>query len=71
MTSKNIFAYTAPTGIGYPEYLSINERDGEITVTVRGPIRDDRSCGETVDMTLPHDEMRTLYHKLRTKFQGA
>jgi hypothetical protein len=34
---KNIFAYTAPTGI-YPQYLSVNEDPkGDISVIVRSP----------------------------------
>jgi hypothetical protein len=63
--NRNIFAWTAP-GADYPEFVSINERDGKFIVTVRGPKRlknprpqyqtdpdaFDR-CGETVEMTLP------------------
>lgn len=33
--SKNIFAYTAP-GSDYPEFLSINETDGKVSISARG-----------------------------------
>lgn len=33
---KNVFAYTEPTGV-YPGYVSINEVDGKLSVTVRSP----------------------------------
>ena len=34
---KNIFAYTGPTGAGYPPYVSINLLEsGDVEVTVRG-----------------------------------
>lgn len=33
----NIFAYTGPTGPGYPAYVSINRlENGDVEVTVRG-----------------------------------
>jgi len=33
---KNIFAYTAPGAI-YPEFVSVNDIDGQIEITVRSP----------------------------------
>lgn len=34
--SKNIYAYTEPTGAGFPGYASLNETDdGKVTLTVR------------------------------------
>jgi hypothetical protein len=35
MTQRNIFAYTAP-GSDYPPYVSLNEVNGEVQLTVRG-----------------------------------
>jgi hypothetical protein len=70
--NHNIFAWTAP-GADYPEFVSINERDGKVIVAVRGPKRlknprpqyatdpdaFDR-CGETVEMTLPAEQIAPL-----------
>jgi hypothetical protein len=34
---RNLFAYTAPTGAGYPPYVSINTLEsGDVEVIVRG-----------------------------------
>lgn len=36
---RNIFAYTAP-GADFPEYISINDRNGMVEITVRSPKMD-------------------------------
>lgn len=65
----NIFAYTAP-GAEYPEYLSVNVRDGQLEVTVRGlkkPPDGERAHalpGDTAALVLPIEEHRKLYRAL-------
>lgn len=62
---KNIFAFTAP-GAEYPEYLSINDVDGKVEITVRGPRKpptEDRpyvQCGDCGCMTIPRSELIAL-----------
>lgn len=56
---KNIFAYTAP-GSEYPEYVSLNEREGSVVLTLRGPKNARGHVGETVDVTLPPLELWAL-----------
>lgn len=62
MDHRNIFAHTDPA-LGYPEYLSINERGGKIQITVRGPRVGDAE-GPQATMNLPPDKLRALVHAL-------
>lgn len=45
---------------GYPEYISLNERDGVVTLTIRGPAKDPNAerpfadAGDTVVITLDY-----------------
>ena len=49
---QNIFAYTGPTGQGYPPYVSINLlENGDVEVTVRG---DPVFVDPQTDMMPPH-----------------
>lgn len=59
MKDRNIFAYTAP-GSDFPDYLSINRKDEQIVVTVRG-----RRGGDLAEMTLPENELDALIYALR------
>ena len=61
---RNLFAYTSPND--HPEYLSINERDGRIFVSVRGP-RKERDGdfpyerpGDVVEIELPPEQIGGL-----------
>ena len=54
---KNIAAYTTP-GSNYPEYVSINDRDGSVVLTARGPGGD--PYARTVDVSLPRAELVKL-----------
>jgi hypothetical protein len=56
--SSNIFAYTAP-GCNYPEYISINIQDGQITVTARG-VAQNGECGQTVCVPMSAAEVRKM-----------
>ena len=49
---KNIYAYTPP-GADFPPYVSINELNGIVTVTVRSP---KGIGGATATIVLPEDE---------------
>lgn len=59
MRDRNIFAYTEP-GTTYPDYLSINRRDGEIFISVRG-----NQGGDLAEMKLPQEELDKLIYALR------
>lgn len=69
--SKNVFAYTAP-GALYPEYVSINETDGKLQLTVRspfkpagaGPIPWDRP-GDVACATVPWEFLPGLIERLQ------
>lgn len=52
--SKNIFAYTAP-GSDYPEFLSINETDGKISISGRGT-----KPSETIGIPFPVEQLAAL-----------
>lgn len=54
---KNIAAYTVP-GSNFPEYISINERDGAVVLSARGPGGD--PYASTVDVPLPRAELVKL-----------
>lgn len=60
---RNIFAHTAPEN-PYPEYLSINEEGGNITVTVRAAGTEE-GTGPEATMHLPHDAATELYRALQ------
>lgn len=62
----NKFAYTSPEAI-YPAFVSLNERDGVMVLTVRGPRKDNGDCGETVDVPIPRTELMRLYEALRNE----
>ncbi|MEI9428674.1 DUF7768 domain-containing protein [Mesorhizobium sp. Cs1299R1N3] len=50
---RNIFAYTAP--VAEPEFVSINERNGEVSLLVRG-----RGDPTTVSTVIPRDQVEAL-----------
>lgn len=57
---RNIFAYTAP-GADFPEYVSINERNGKIVLTAR-----DRGAANLADVELPREKIADLIQSLLT-----
>lgn len=59
MKNRNIFSYTAP-GSDFPDYLSINRRDEQIVVTVRGG-----RGGDLAEMILPQEELDIMIYALR------
>lgn len=63
----NLAAYTAP-GCNYPEFISINkEENGNISVTVRSPRKDDQTCGDIacIEIDEPHFDILLNYFQLR------
>jgi len=56
---KNIAAFTPP-GATYPPYVSINEREGQVEITVRSPITPEGNCGPTAAMSMSRDEFDKL-----------
>jgi hypothetical protein len=66
----NIFAYTANTS-PYPEFVSLNQREGKIVLTIREPAKpgpySDKDCGASVEITLPHRELLKLFEALRNE----
>lgn len=61
---RNIYAYTPPDS-PYPEYLSVNENEGRIEVTVRSPCTDGVAEGQTASMALPRSEVEVLRRALQ------
>ena len=59
----NKFAYTAPESV-YPAFVSLNERDGFMVLTVRGPRKENGDCGETVDVPMSRADLKRLYDAL-------
>ena len=47
---RNIFAWTEP-GAVYPAFVSINDRDGRLTLDARDIVRDGK-CGATIQIEL-------------------
>lgn len=60
----NKFAYTAP-GSSYPAFVSLNERDGSMVLSVRGPRKNNGDCGDTVEVSIPRADLRRLFDALR------
>lgn len=60
--NRNIYAYTAP-GANFPEFISINDNDGKVEVTVRGPSGDAQA--PTVLAELPEAELPKLIEALQ------
>lgn len=57
--SRNIFAYTGP-GSYMPEFVSINERDGNVVLTARSR----GTPGAVVDVPMPREQMIALQSAL-------
>lgn len=52
MQNKTLTAFTPGNYEGgYPPYFNVSMRNGEIHITVRGPVKNG-NCGETVSMTM-------------------
>jgi hypothetical protein len=69
MATRNLYADTAP-GCSYPDYISLNDVDGAVVLTLRGPARNPLEsrgfldCGETVALELTHARQVGLHHAL-------
>lgn len=63
MATKNIAAYTAP-GAQYPEYISINEHEKGVSITVRQPATAGTDgivrCGEIVEIIIDEEKFYDL-----------
>lgn len=56
---KNLAAFT-PAEHPYPAYVSINERDSMVEITVRSPIQSDGQCGSVSAMSMTREEFKAL-----------
>lgn len=52
---KNLYAYTSPSA-SYPEYISVNTREGKIAITVRSPAKEDGSVGNLAEIVLTPEQ---------------
>ena len=60
MSRANLFAYTSFDPY-YPEYISVNREDnGKVSITVRGKVKENGSCGETVSIELDESQVSEL-----------
>lgn len=56
---QNIYAHTAPDG-SYPEYISVNLRDGKCEIVVRSPVASDGGPGAVAEIGLSPDQAKDL-----------
>lgn len=60
---KNLFAWTSPAA--FPAYVSLNIRDGKITLDARGPEQAGQTFGPTIQIELPADAVQGLHEATR------
>lgn len=65
MERKCLGAFTPP-GSWYPPYISINETDAGVEITVRAERKEDGSCGEMVSMTISSEEFQALVREIQS-----
>lgn len=53
--SRQLAGFTKPAG-GYPAYIAATEDENGVTIIVRGPAKDDGTCGSEVNITLTGEE---------------
>lgn len=56
---RNIAAFT-PVEHPYPQYVSINDRDGLIEITVRSPADADDNCGPIAAIRMTREAFKAL-----------
>ena len=59
---KNLSAFT-PCEHPYPQYVSINVRDGAVAISVRSPPDADGNCGSTSEMRMTPEQFESLVHE--------
>ncbi|HCE08608.1 MAG TPA: hypothetical protein DEQ40_08410 [Oxalobacteraceae bacterium] len=62
-----IYAWTAMTQQSYPDYVSVNERNGGVEITVRSPAKDG-VCGQSAASTITKDEALDLARAILEKY---
>lgn len=61
---KTLAAYTPPVS-PYPPYVNLTEEDsGFVRVTVRSPVKDDGSCGDTAAAVFPREAIKSLLEEV-------
>jgi hypothetical protein len=66
LVPENIFAFTVPSG-AFPEYLSVNDRNGKVEVTVRGPSKhlgEWIECGNCAAISITYEQAAALAEAL-------
>lgn len=58
--SRRCLAAFTPAVLPYPPYVSINQEDGEVEITVRAPANEDGSCGRGASMKMTTREFEVL-----------
>jgi hypothetical protein len=66
---RNLAAHTEPGGC-YPQYVSINEERGLVSITVRSPLEPCGECGATACATLTVDQFKALAHEALANLMG-
>lgn len=59
MSLGNIYAYTAPGG-SFPEFVSVNNAGGGVSIVVRSIKAPDGKAGDTAAIVLSYDEFTNL-----------
>jgi hypothetical protein len=67
---KNLAAYTS-LALPYPEYVSINERDGAIEIAVRSPAHGPNmeTCGTTAEARMTREQFAAFLKECRERFE--
>ena len=63
---ENIASYTEPSS-NYPQYISINRKDGHVEITVRSKCKPFGVCGDTAMVKLSESDWSTIVHKIKTE----
>lgn len=66
--NNNIYAHTEMTP-NYPGFVSLNTSEGKVELIVRESVHKDGTCGNTVTLTLPLEELPRLAKNLREYLQ--
>ena len=66
---KNLYAYTSPAA-SYPEYISVNTREGKVAITVRSPAKEDGSVGNLAEILLTQEQAAELANALAVEKQA-
>lgn len=69
MRQKNLSAYTPP-GVNYPPYISINEVEGAVEITVRSDVTPEGACGSQAMIRIEKRKFESLASEALAQLAG-